>query len=302
MQALQCQVWGKRKLTHDDMQDLEEIEEWNEYGELRMQVNNVQALDSFPDPTTTASSAAGTPTAEGGAQSTTQPAAPKQSTIKIQSPPSKQESKDSSVSLAMRQASEEAAAKAKENKSNAINKPAAASAATSAAATAAAPTSSGAGPTEKEQPEKKQPEKQQPEKQQPESESATTSTTATTAPTTTTDKQGDDSVRRKSIIGEIAGEVRRPKLVPEDAAVSSANLHADYPTALREHHRTSIVSATSKEERDQVAQDLRKSISGGNEEMLSSLRKGHGHSNSNGDDQEVRTIETIPQDPFEDEE
>lgn len=302
MQAIQCQVWGKRKLTHDDMQDLEEIEEWNEYGELRMQVNNVQALDSFPDPTTTASSAAGTPTAEGGAQSTTQPAAPKQSTIKIQSPPSKQESKDSSVSLAMRQASEEAAAKAKENKSNAINKPAAASAATSAAATAAAPTSSGAGPTEKEQPEKKQPEKQQPEKQQPESESATTSTTATTAPTTTTDKQGDDSVRRKSIIGEIAGEVRRPKLVPEDAAVSSANLHADYPTALREHHRTSIVSATSKEERDQVAQDLRKSISGGNEEMLSSLRKGHGHSNSNGDDQEVRTIETIPQDPFEDEE
>lgn len=302
MQAIQCQVWGKRKLTHDDMQDLEEIEEWNEYGELRMQVNNVQALDSFPDPTTTASSAAGTPTAEGGAQSTTQPAAPKQSTIKIQSPPSKQESKDSSVSLAMRQASEEAAAKAKENKSNAINKPAAASAATSAAATAAAPTSSGAGPTEKEQPEKKQPEKQQPEKQQPESESATTSTTATTAPTTTTDKQGDDSVRRKSIIGEIAGEVRRPKLVPEDAAVSSANLHADYPTALRGHHRTSIVSATSKEERDQVAQDLRKSISGGNEEMLSSLRKGHGHSNSNGDDQEVRTIETIPQDPFEDEE
>lgn len=299
MQAIQCQVWGKKKLTHDDMQDLEEIEEWNEYGELRMQVNNVQALDSFPDPTTTASSAAGTPTAEGGAQSTTQPAAPKQSTIKIQSPPSKQESKDSSVSLAMRQASEEAAAKAKENKSNAINKPAA----TSAAATAAASTSSGAGPTEKEQPEKQQPEKQQPEKQQSESKSATTtSTTATTAPTTTTDKQGDDSVRRKSIIGEIAGEVRRPRLVPEDAAVSSANLHADYPTALREHHRTSIVSATSKEERDQVAQDLRKSISGGNEEMLSSLRKGHGHSNSNGDDQEVRTIETIPQDPFEDEE
>lgn len=299
MQAIQCQVWGKKKLTHDDLQDLEEIEEWNEYGELRMQVNNVQALDSFPDPTTTASSAAGTPTAEGGAQSTTQPAAPKQSTIKIQSPPSKQESKDSSVSLAMRQASEEAAAKAKENKSNAINKPAA----TSAAATAAAPTSSGAGLTEKKQPEKQQPEKQQPEKQQSESKSATTtSTTATTAPTTTTDKQGDDSVRRKSIIGEIAGEVRRPRLVPEDAAVSSANLHADYPTALREHHRTSIVSATSKEERDQVAQDLRKSISGGNEEMLSSLRKGHGHSNSNGDDQEVRTIETIPQDPFEDEE
>ena len=261
-----------------------------------MQVNNVQALDSFPDPTTTTTttSAAGTPTAEGSAgvtQSTTQPAAaPKQSTIKIQSPPSKQETKDSSVSLAMRQASEEAASKAKENKANAGSKPVAA-AATSAPA-------SGAGPAEKEE---------EPEKEKPESESATATTTA--APTTTAaDKKGDDdSVRRKSIIGEIAGEVRRPKLVPEDAAVSSANLHADNPAALREHHRTSIVSATSKEERDQVAQDLRKSISGGNDEMLESLRTGHGHSSSSGkgkmdgDGQEVRTIETIPQDPFEDE-
>ena len=260
-----------------------------------MQVNNVQALDSFPDPTTTTTttSAAETPTAEGsagGTQSTTQPAAaPKQSTIKIQSPPSKQETKDSSVSLAMRQASEEAASKAKENKANAGSKPAAA--ATSAPA-------SGAGPAEKEE---------ESEKEKPESESATATTTA--APTTTAaDKKGDDdSVRRKSIIGEIAGEVRRPKLVPEDAAVSSANLHADNPAALREHHRTSIVSATSKEERDQVAQDLRKSISGGNDEMLESLRTGHGHSSSSGkgkmdgDGQEVRTIETIPQDPFEDE-
>lgn len=256
------------------MQDLEEIEEWNEYGELRMQVNNVQSLDSFPDPTTT-SSTTETPTAESGAQSTT---APKQSTIKIQSPPSKQETKDSSVSLAMRQASEEAASKAKENKANAANKPAAAPAAST----------SGAGPTESKESVK----------EKPESESATTTTTNTD----TTDKKGDDSVRRKSIFGEIAGEVQRPKLVPEDAAVSSANLRADNPAALREHHRTSIVSATSKEEREQVAQDLRKSISGGNEEMLQSLRNGQGQhatGSKNDDKEEVRTIETIPQDPFE---
>lgn len=253
-----------------------------------MQVNNVQALDSFEDAVgeTPGSSAAGTPATENvpATQSTTQPsAAPKQSTIKIQNPPSRQNSKDDSISLAMRQASEEAASKAKENKTNPSNKPTSTPATTdttttsdSASASASA-SASGAGPTEP-------------------------FTAASTAPTA---EQGEESVRRKSIIGEIAGEIKRPKLVPENAAVSSANLHADNPKALREHHRTPIVSATSHEEREKVARDLRKSISGGNEEMLESLRKSHNHTggdkDKDKDGQEVRTIETIPQDPFENE-
>ncbi|PWY89079.1 hypothetical protein BO70DRAFT_359395 [Aspergillus heteromorphus CBS 117.55] len=41
------------------------------------------------------------------------------------------------------------------------------------------------------------------------------------------------------------------------------------------HHRGSIISATSKEEQAKVAQDLRKSISGGEQELLKSLREDH---------------------------
>lgn len=235
-----------------------------------MQVDNVQALDSFADLAgeTPSSSAAGTPATENvpAVTPTTQPsAAPKQSTIKIQNPPSRQNSKDDSISLAMRQAGEEAASKAKENKTNPDQTT------TSTTATAASASASEAGPSEP-------------------------STTTSTAPTA---GQGEESVRRKSIIGEIAGEVKRPRLVPENAAESSANLRADNPKALREHHRTSIVSATSSEEREQVARDLRKSISGGNEEMLGSLRDSHAGGVKDNNGQEVRTFETIPQDPFE---
>lgn len=217
-----------------------------------MQVNNVEALDSFP--TDTPASLTGSSTTTPSASDPNAP--PKQSTIKIQSPPSKEHTKDDSITVAMRQASEEAASKAKDNKS-------------------------GAGPTDT-------------------TTSATVPTSnATAAPAAGTGEKkapGEETVRRKSIIGEIAGEIQRPRLVPENAAVSSANLHADNPAALREHHRGSIVSATSKEERDQVAQDLRKSISGGHQDMLDALRQDHkGH---NGE--QKPTFETIEQDPFED--
>lgn len=240
-------------------QDLEQIEEWNEYGELRMQVNNVEALDSFPadTPASLTGSPATTPSA------TDPNAPPKQSTIKIQSPPSKEHTKDDSITVAMRQASEEAASKAKDTKSGAGPTDI-----TTTAAAAAAPTSN-----------------------------ATAAPAAGTAEVGEKKAPGEETVRRKSIIGEIAGEIQRPRLVPENAAVSSANLHADNPAALREHHRGSIVSATSKEEREQVAQDLRKSISGGHEEMLNALRKGGGDGK---DGNEARpTFETIEQDPFE---
>ncbi|GAB1193756.1 hypothetical protein BDV32DRAFT_116518 [Aspergillus pseudonomiae] len=206
--------------------DLEEIEEWNEYGELRMQVNNVQDFgDSIPATSTViaqpeSGSAVSTPASE--------PSVPKQSTIKIQNPPAKESQKDDSITVALRQASEEAAAKAKESKAEKVT-PAA---------------------------EQKKP-----------------------LPTAVEEKKegGADSVRRKSSVApEIVegGNPKRPPLVPEVAAVSSANFHADNAEALGlvEHHRGSIVSATSPEEKAKVAQDIRKSISGGHAEMLESLR------------------------------
>lgn len=202
------------------LQDLEEIEEWNEYGELRMQINSVEDIDSLPATSTaapepTATSSASTPTPS------TEPAAPKHSTIKIQNPPAKEAQKDDSISVALRQAGEEAASKAKEN---ATKTPA-----TTAAFTAA---------SEENKAEKTQ-----------------------------------DTVRRRlSVAPEIAESPVRPPLVPECAAESSANLRADNAEALGliEHHRGSIVSATSPEEKNRVAQDLRKSISGGQTGFMSS--------------------------------
>jgi hypothetical protein len=217
-------------------QDLEEVEEWNEYGELRMQVNSVQDFgDSMPATSTTIStskpeSAVSTPTSE-------VPPVPKQSTIKIQNPPAKESQKDNSITVALRQASEEAAAKAKENK---------AEKATTTPATT----------------------QQQQQQQQQQS-----------LPAAGEEKKegGADSVRRKpSVAPEIVegGNPKRPPLVPECAAVSSANFHADNAEALGlvEHHRGSIISATLPEEIAKVAQDIRKSISGGHAEMLESLR------------------------------
>lgn len=206
------------------LQDLEEIEEWNEYGELRMQVNSVEDFgDSIPATsivTTQPESAVSTPASE--------PSVPKQSTIKIQNPPAKESQKDDSITVALRQAGEEAATKAKESKAE--------------KATPAA--------------EQKQP-----------------------LPPAVEEKKegGADSVRRKSSVApEIVegANPKRPPLVPEVAAVSSANFHADNAEALGlvEHHRGSIVSATSPEEKAKVAQDIRKSISGGHAEMLESLR------------------------------
>jgi len=57
--------------------------------------------------------------------------------------------------------------------------------------------------------------------------------------------------------------VKRPPLVPEVAAVSSANFHADNAEMLGlvEHHRGSIISAGNKEEQDKVVKEIRSSIS-----------------------------------------
>lgn len=99
-------------LTPLPTQDLEEIEEWNEFGELRMVVNSAQDVDGMPATShplpTDSQPPASTPKEP-------EPTTPKPSTIKIQSPPATrtEEKKDDQTVLALRQASEEAAAKAK---------------------------------------------------------------------------------------------------------------------------------------------------------------------------------------------
>lgn len=85
---------------------------------------------------------------------------------------------------------------------------------------------------------------------------------------------------------------KRPPLIPEIAAVSSANFHADNAEMLGlvEHHRGSIISATDKEEQDKVVKDIRQSItaadSSGN---LDALRKEAAEKAKDGTIEEVAT-------------
>ena len=244
-------------------QDLEQIEEWNEFGELRMVVNKVEDLDSFPASSTTGPAADSTTTASPSTPESSAENPPKASTIKIQNPPAK-ETKDDSITVTMRQASEEAAAKAKGSPDT---------------------------PSAKEEEPKPKPnttETAQKEKENPpsnppaETEEEPTKDTATQEGT----EQETQNVRRKSIypapeIPEIeeqngVGSQLRPPLAPgsEIAAVSSDNFRADNIEALGlvEHHRGSIISATPEEERDRVARDLRQSVSGTRADANEALR------------------------------
>ncbi|PTU19995.1 hypothetical protein P175DRAFT_0460260, partial [Aspergillus ochraceoroseus IBT 24754] len=200
--------------------DLEQIEEWNEYGELKMQINSVvDDFDSMPatsTPDKTSSAPAPQP----------EPTVPKQSTIKIQNPPAKEPQKDDSITVALRQAGEQAAAKAKENAQAETKKPSSPAVVGQTSDVAAA----AVAPNEKKNGE-----------------------------------SGQDTVRRLSVAPEIAeSSPQRPPLVPEVAAMSSANFHADNAEALGliEHHRGSNIAAESKEEAEKLALELRKSISG----------------------------------------
>ena len=345
-------------------QDLDEIEEWNEYGELRMQIESVEDFgDSLPATSYPATSAATTSSAAAPAP------APKQSTIKIQNPPSKEEHKETSIPPALRQAGEEAAAKAKQLSSSpapAAPAPVASTptAPTSAAAadekseesaskvqqsspapaapadtTPAAPTTAAAGDEKSE--ESKQSEEEPNRTAQAAPSDAQTTTAAAesekgTAESTTVRREkssvapeinsssshkggaqstpaeaggeavGEEAVGEEAVgrgeagrEGESKGGMgvfrpQRPRLVPEMAAESSANFHADSAQALGlvQHHRGSIVSATSPEEKKKVAQDLRTSVSGAQADVVESLRAEKATREKEGEHEE--TIEEEP--------
>ncbi|KAJ5183924.1 hypothetical protein N7492_001540 [Penicillium capsulatum] len=233
-------LWGRRsrgkKLPGlvkygDIVGDLEQIEEWNEFGELRMVVNSVQDLGGLP-----ATSNPISPPADSNPASTPkepEPGTPKPSTIKIQSPPAKtEEKKDDKAVLALRQASEEAASKAKSKADD-----------------------------------KKQP---SPPKEESESKKADEDSTSNAKT-----RHGSVAAELPDTAGDSPKGVKRPPLVPEVAAVSSANFHADNAETLGlvEHHRGSIISTTDKEEQEKVVSDIRQSITGEDAGGLDAVRK-----------------------------
>lgn len=158
--------------------------------------------------------------------------------IQIQNPPVKPEATEDQRTLALRLAGEEAAAKAKENaRSKLGSKP---------------PTTEGDG--------------QQPPTANPKAR-GTEPVENVAAKVEEKDFGADKSTspegRRRSVAPEIIPPLKRPSLAVECAAVSSANFRADNAEALGliNHHRGSAISATSKEEQDQVTRDIRSSIS-----------------------------------------
>lgn len=68
---------------------------------------------------------------------------------------------------------------------------------------------------------------------------------------------------------------KRPTLVPEQAAVSSANFHADNAEVLGlvEHHRSSRVSTLENADQDKTVHEIRQSISAEPTGELDALRK-----------------------------
>lgn len=191
------------------------------------------------------------------------PATPKPTSssphIQIQTPPSKNDAKDDHIALALRQAGEEAASKAKENARAKLG--------------TKLPSKEGDGklpPTSKPEAKATEPvgkvDAKDVEGRQP------------GAPVSDADQGHRQSVAPAP---EIVAPPQRPSLESECAAISSANFRAENAETLGlvGHHRGSIVSATSKEEKDQVARDLRNSISqpaadGDIQELRSAANKG----------------------------
>lgn len=222
-------LWGRRskgkKLPGlvkygDIVGDLEQIEEWNEFGELRMVVNSVQDLGGMPATSNPVPAATETKT-----EPTPTPTTPKPSTIKIQTPPvtKPEEKKDDTAVLALRQASSEAASKAK-TKSD----------------------------------DKKESKEQD-----------------TEIPVANRAHRGSVAPELPDTAPDSPKSLKRPSLVPEQAAVSSANFHADNAEVLGlvGHHRSSGVSSLENADQEQAVREIRKSVSAEPTGDLDALRK-----------------------------
>ena len=183
-----------------------------------MVVNSVQDLGGMPATSYPAPAAT-----ETKAQPT--PATPKPSTIKIQSPPvtKPEDKKDDTAVLALRQASSEAATKAKAKTGD-----------------------------------KKEPKEQ-----------------AAEVPVASRAQRGSVAPELPDTAPESPKSTKRPTLVPEQAAVSSANFHADNAEVLGlvGHHRSSRMSTLENADQDKAVHEIRQSISAEPTGNLDALRK-----------------------------
>ncbi|EQL37423.1 hypothetical protein BDFG_01035 [Blastomyces dermatitidis ATCC 26199] len=243
-------MWRRRSkgkslpvLVRDEMvvADLKEIEEWNEYGELKEQLQISQSKSSpIPSATTTASSKPDITAPSVTAAATSVPRESTPSRIQIQEPPPSRESHtEDRITLALRQAGEEAASKAKDNTRTNL-----------------------AAKSISTQPESKQPESQQSEATTAQGPSAALEQESPKTPEPEA-KRSPESLEAPKSAPERIKEIRqsisadRPSLSGV-AAESTADLKVNSPegVSMPVHHRGSVVSATSPSDQDQLVEEL----------------------------------------------
>lgn len=240
--------------------DLEQIEEWNEYGELKAEIGAVTDPNDFSSESKKADTVEvpkPAPVAAAATMTSNKSSGTSTPHIQIQNPPVS-ENKEDQRTLALRLAGEEAAARAKENARSKLGAKPVTTEAEGKATPTSDPKAKGTEsvvPAEKKDDEKK-----------PDTEAATSTPTANDTETKKepSSATGSPAGRRSSVVPEIIPpSLKRPSLADEVAAVSSANFHADNAELLGlvGHHRGSIVSATTQDEQEQVRKDIRASIS-----------------------------------------
>ncbi|KLJ06281.1 hypothetical protein EMPG_09285 [Blastomyces silverae] len=238
-------MWRRRSkgkklpvLVRDEMVvgDLKEIEEWNEYGELKEQLQIPQSksgpIPSSATTTTTTTTTSLTPEITTPSVAATAPLVPRESTpsrIQIQEPPSRESHTEDRITLALRQAGEEAASKAKENTKASL-----------------------AAKSTPRQPEDTTP---QPPSAALELESPKTAEPEAKPDSESMEPPKDAPERIKEIRESISAH--RPSLSGV-AAESTADLKVTGAEgmAMPVHHRGSVVSATSPGEQDQLVEEL----------------------------------------------
>ncbi|PGG95874.1 hypothetical protein GX51_08081 [Blastomyces parvus] len=241
-------MWRRRSkgkklpvLVRDEMVvgDLKEIEEWNEYGELKEQLQIPQSK-SGPIPssatttTTTNTTTSLTPEITTPSIAATAPLVPRESTpsrIQIQEPPSRESHTEDRITLALRKAGEEAASKAKENTKASL---AAKSTPKQPEDTTPQPPSAA---LELESPKTAEPEPEA----KPDSESLEA---PKNAPERIKEIRESISTHRPSLSGVAAESTADLKVAGAEGM------------AMPVHHRGSVVSATSPGEQDQLAEEL----------------------------------------------
>uniref|UniRef100_A0A093W2G1 Uncharacterized protein n=1 Tax=Talaromyces marneffei PM1 TaxID=1077442 RepID=A0A093W2G1_TALMA len=249
-------LWGRGFADVGVFKDLEQIEEWNEYGELKAEIGAVSDPNDFSSEPKKADAVEVPKPAPVVAPMSNKSSGTSTPHIQIQNPPVS-ENKEDQRTLALRLAGEEAAARAKENARSKLGAKPVTTEGEGKATPTSDPTAKGTESVASVKGDKED------EKKSDTDAAAiskpTDSDIETKKPTSTSDSTAGRSVVPESI----PPSLKRPPLADEVAAVSSENFHADDAEVLGlvGHHRGSIVSATTQDEQEQVREDIRASIS-----------------------------------------